>query len=239
MEADGVHELGRLGAAHAQVGRHDREVAGRLGRRVRDEGRHDERRCHREGETDGQQHPPPPQHGRGDREQQQADRDERGRGLQHDDGVCRRVDPAQRPHGDEAEQDDEDRDVGAADDVGLGSASTPQASTTTGMIIGRRRSLRADPAADHAAHDLLQLVVSRDPVGAASSSARSICGGSPASKTDVVLGEARARGSRGRRRPCRSAESTHDEDGDEALVAEDAPVLERASVISPTLEPST
>ena len=47
-------------------------------------------------------------------EQQQADRDERRRRLEHDDGVCRRVEPAQRPHREQPEEHDEDRDVDEA-----------------------------------------------------------------------------------------------------------------------------
>ena len=101
---DGVHELGRLRATHPEVGRHDGEVAGRVGRGVRDEGRHDERRRHRDGESHGKQHPPAPQQRRHAGEQQQADRDERRRRLEHDDGVCRRVEPAQRPHREQPER---------------------------------------------------------------------------------------------------------------------------------------
>ena len=86
--------------------------------------------------------------------------------------------------------------------------------------------LVADPAADDAAHDLLELLRVGAAVRAvASSSACSTCG-MIVVEDRVVLGERRGRGSPGRPTTLPVGGVDHDEDRDEALVAEDAAVLE-------------
>jgi hypothetical protein len=111
VEADGVHELRRVGGPDPDVRRHDGQVAVGLGRGRRPERRR--RHCHGHGEhgDDRDEHPPPTQDEGRDGEQPEADDDERARGLQHDDEVCRRVVPAKRSDRAQAEEDDADGHV--------------------------------------------------------------------------------------------------------------------------------
>ncbi len=113
----------------------------------------------------GQQHPPPPQQGR--RDERAASRpidDERAARLQHDDEVCRRVEPAQRAGGDEATsaRRRSRRRPGDAPLTRLGHRSGLQHDRDDHRAA---TDLAADPRADGAPDDLLELLVVADAIG--------------------------------------------------------------------------
>ena len=97
---------------------------------------------------------------------------------------------------------------------------------TTGMIIGRRRCVAVDPAPDHAADGLLELVGVVVALARSARSSASMIGCLIVVERRVVLGEAagvdlRAAGDL-------AADRVDDHDHrDEALLAEDPAVLQR------------
>ena len=112
-----------------------------------------------------------------------------------------------------------------ADGTGL-EADIPQASSTTGMIIGRRRCVWLTQRPVVRRIDLLQLVDVGVAVADRRASASSISG-FRSSKTRVVLGEAAGMDLRAGDDLARAGVD-HDHHRDEALLAEDPPVLQVA-----------
>ena len=243
-----------------------------FGRGRRPEGRRRDRRSHGERDDDREQHPPPAQHQGRDGEQSQADDDERPCRLEHDDEVCRRVVPAQRPDRDEHEQHDPDGDVepepttpaagdscrpprerprcrpcGSAGPRGARRrvrsprrppAPSPQACSTTGMIIGRRRILPPTQRADRAADDLLELLVVADALGDGLLDGP-LDLGDDLLEDLVVLDEPAGRDLRARSRSCRWPRRARRRQVMKPSSRRMRRSLSRASSAPPTLLPST